>query len=199
MPKDTLEELTRRLAGTERTRLRIESLHHEGRIARRDAERVYEGLYMRAITTLETFLEELFHQVALGQSNHPTKRVRPRADFRSRMALNRLVLGHNDYVDWLPYTKVEERARVFLRGGRPFTEISDGQRSQISDWHRLRNAIAHPGEPARTAFRTKVIGERVLLSHEKTPAGFLRSSLQPGLNRFAGTLRQMRQLGSDLA
>ena len=191
--------MTRRLAATEQTRVRIEGLHHEARITRRDIERVYEALCMKAITTFETFLEELFHQVVLGQSNHPKRWVLPRADFRSRAALNKLVLGNNDYVDWLPYKRVEERAKVFLRSGRPFTEISDGQRTQVSDWHRLRNAIAHPGDPARTVFRTKVVGQRVLLNHEKTPAGFLRSPLQPGLNRFAGMLRQMRQLGDDLA
>ena len=198
MSKEPLGKLTRRLSETERARWRIEILHQEGRIAQRDIERVYEGLFMRSITTLEAFLEELFHQAVLGQSGHPKARALPRAEFRSRVVLKEFVLGPRDYVDWLPYKKLGERAKVFLRAGRPFTEISDGQRTQVAEWHRLRNAIAHPGEPAKTIFREKVIGERALLPQEKTPAGFLRSPIQPGLNRFAGTLREMRQLGQDL-
>jgi hypothetical protein len=193
-----LGKLTGRLSETEKTRLKIEALYGEGLIARRDAERVYEGLFMRSITTLEDFFEELFHLAVLGQSGHPHARVSPRVEFKSRIILNKFVLGANEYVDWLPYKKVEERARVFLRGGRPFTEISDGQRSQVAEWCRVRNAIAHPGDPAKSIFREKVIGERALLRHEKTPAGFLRSPIQPGLNQFAGVLRQMRQFGQDL-
>lgn len=194
--KDSLSWLTRRLLETERARKRVEELYVAGSISRRDLERVYEGLFMRSITTMEAFFEDLFHDVVLGRSGHSKARACPRADFRSKAVLRKFVLGGRDYVDWLPYHRVEERARVFLRGGRPFTEVSDAQRSQIAEWHRLRNAIAHPGEPARSIFRSKVIGERNLLHYEKTPAGFLRSEVQPGLNRFENGLRQMRQFGA---
>jgi len=168
-------------------------------MTRREAERVYEGLFMRAITTFEAFLEELFFLAVLGESGHPKSRALPRAQFRSRAVLSEFVLAGRDYVEWLPYRAMEGRALVYLRKGRPFTELSGGQKSQIKQWHVTRNAIAHPGRYARDQFRHKVIGEMTLLPHEKTPAGFLRSMVQPNLRRFESILSNMRQIGLDLS
>ena len=195
-PQDSLRS---RLGATEEARAKVESLVLSGAMTRREAERVYEGLFMRSITTLEAFFEELFFLIVLGKTDHPKARAFPRADFRSRAVLNEFVLAGRDYVDWLPYRAVEDRAAVYLRKGRPFTELSNGQRSQIRQWHLTRNAIAHPGSHAREQFRRKVISGLTLLPHEKTPAGFLRSKPQPALRRFQSILRDMRQIGVDLS
>lgn len=193
------DNLTSRLRATEETRAKIEVLVSSRAMSRRDAERVYEGpIFMRAIATLEAFFEEQFYRTVLGESGHPRSRAKSRADFRSRAVLSEFVLGGRAYVDWLPYRAVEDRALVFLRKGRPFTELSDGQKSKIKQWHVTRNAIAHPGRHAREHFHDKVIGEMTLLPHEKTPAGFLRSRLQPNLHRFESILSDMRTVGSDL-
>jgi hypothetical protein len=154
---------------------------------------------MRAITTLEAFLEELFFLAVLGRSDHSKSRALPRAEFQSRAVLSEFVLEGRDYVDWLPYRATENRALVYLRQGRPFTELSDGQKSQIKEWHVTRNAIAHPGRHAQEQFRHKVIGQMALLPHEKTPSGFLRSKVQPNLRRFESILSGMLQIGSDLS
>jgi hypothetical protein len=197
--RSAVDSLTIRLRATEEARAKIEILVTSKVMTRREAERVYEGLFMRAITTLEAFFEELFYLTVLGESGHPKSRAWPRADFRSRAVLSEFVLGGRDYVDWLPYGSVETRASVYLRKGRPFSDLSDGQKSKIKQWHLTRNAIAHPGRHAREQFRAKVIGEMTLLPHEKTPAGFLRSRLQPNLLRFESILGDMRAIGNNLA
>lgn len=199
MPRSPQHDLTARLRTTEATRTKVEFLVTSGSMTRREAERVYEGLFMRAITTLEAFLEELFFLTVLGESGHPRARALPRAHFRSRAVLSEFVLGGRDYVDWLPYRATEDRASVYLRKGRPFTELSDGQKSKIRQWHLTRNAIAHPGRHAQIQFRRKVIGEMTLLPHEKTPAGFLGSTLRPNLRRFESILGEMQKIGSDLS
>jgi len=199
MARSPQENLATRLRATEEARAKVELLVASGSMTRREAERVYEGLFMRAITTLEAFLEELFFQVVLGESGHSKSRAFPRAKFKSRAVLSEFVLAGRDYVDWLPYRAMEDRAAVYLRKGRPFTELSGGQKSQIKQWHVTRNAIAHPGRYAREQFRRKVILGMTLLPHEKTPAGFLRSKLQPNLRRFESILNDMRQVGFDLS
>jgi hypothetical protein len=188
-----------RLAATEQARNKVEILVYSRDMTRREAERVYEGLFMRAITTLEAFFEELFFLVVLNRTDHPKARAHARVSFQSRAVLRQFVLGGRAYVDWLPYGAVESRAEVYLRKGRPFTELSGGQKSQIKQWHLTRNAIAHPGTHARDQFRSKVIAGMTLLPHEKTPAGFLRSQPQPNLRRFQTILREMARIGADLS
>jgi hypothetical protein len=199
MARSPQESLATRLRASEEARAKVELLVTTGAMTRREAERVYEGLFMRAITTLEAFFEELFFLTVLGESGHPKSRALPRAQFKSRAVLSTFVLQGRDYVDWLPYKAVENRASIYLRKGRPFSELSDGQRSQIKQWHITRNAIAHPGRHAQERFRRTVIGEMTLLPHEKTPSGFLRSMLQPKLRRFESILSDMRQVGVDLS
>lgn len=195
-PENTLKS---RLRITEVTRAKIEQLVGAGQMSRPQAERVYEGLFMRAITTLEAFFEELFYLTVLGQSGHSKARCAPRAQFKSRAVLAEFILGGRDYVDWLPYNAVERRASVYLRKGRPFSELSGGQKSRVKLWHVTRNAIAHPGDYAREQFDSKVIAGLTLLPYERTPAGYLRSELRPGFRRFESILSDMRTIGSDLA
>ena len=193
------DNLVVRLGATEATRRKVEFLVASNSMTRREAERVYEGLFMRAITTFEAFLEELFYMAVLGKSGHSKDRAFPRAKFQSRAVLSEFILGGRDYVDWLPYPATEVRASVYLRKGRPFSELNEGQKSKLKQWHLTRNAIAHPGRFAQEQFRYKVIGEMTLLPHEKTPAGFLRSMLQPNLRRFESVLREMQKIGLDLS
>src|SRR4051794_21087888 len=112
MPSDPLANLTSRLLSTERARIRIEQLHATGNVARRDAERLHEGLFIRAVTTLEAFFEELFVLIVLGKTSHPQARAYPRADFRSRAVLKQFMKGDSprEFIDWLPYRAVEDRA-----------------------------------------------------------------------------------------
>lgn len=154
---------------------------------------------MRSVTALESFFEELFYLTVLGKSDHSTARAKPRVEFKSRAVLNEFILGTNQYVDWLSFSEVETRAQVFLRKGRPFTELDQSLKSKIPHWRFTRNAIAHPGRYAKDKFRSKVIGNASLLKHEKTPAGFLRSNPQPNISRFQIILVDMAGIGRDLS
>lgn len=202
MASDPLENLSRKLASTEQARSRIEALYQSKQVTRRDTERLYEGLFIRAITTLEAFIEEQFYLTVLGRSKHARTRVVPKADFPSRTVLTDIVTRKKAYVSWLPYSETEKMARMFLRGGKPFTDITDSQRNQLSEWMTIRNAIAHSSKSARNKFHANVIGSTPLINYEKTPAGFLRSSYRPGvtprITRFEVILQNISKLGHAL-
>jgi hypothetical protein len=184
----------KRLTALERTRLKLESAEAASILSATDSGALYEAVFMRAFTSLESFFEELFFAVVLGNTQHPRGRALPRSTFKSHRVLREFVLGDRDYVDWVPFGRVEQRARVFLRGGRPFTDLPPAQQQRVRQWHATRNAIAHPGTHARRQFERQVVAQLPLLARERTPAGFLRSEAQPGRRRLEFILREMSQI-----
>lgn len=52
--------LINQIKSLELTRKRMENLHSNGTIFRRDLEHVYEGIFLKAVTSFESFLENLF-------------------------------------------------------------------------------------------------------------------------------------------
>ena len=98
----------------------MESLYSEGRITRRDLESVYEALFLRAVTSFEGFIEELFIDILRGRVRYSRKRVRVRMTAKSQGALMEILLQEDKYMQWLPFNHTESRARLYLNGGRPF-------------------------------------------------------------------------------
>jgi hypothetical protein len=172
----------------------MEELYATDRIRRRDLESVYEGLFLRAMNALESFLEGLFIEVMLGNARFPGNRVAVRVAIASRGTLWEVLLQGDDYLDWLPYGRTEERAKTFLKNGRPFTVPSDGDRSKLKQCMVVRNAIAHTSPFSSEQFEKKVIANLNLSSRERTPAGYLRS-----VARTSPTFVRFQICASDLA
>lgn len=125
----------------ELTRAKIEQLFNRGLLVRRDVERVYEGLYLDAIASLELSLEELFIQILTGRG--PSRSVVARVTFRSGQVARDVMLGgERKYLDWLPYERTEKRAKAFLRSGEPFTNIGTSNKRTIEELLSIRHAIA---------------------------------------------------------
>ena len=198
MPLDAIGQLARRLRALQRTQGKVESLHDAGAIARRDVERVYEGLYISAMTSLEGFLEALFYDVVLNDQNYGAD-IRPRALFRSRQVLRDFVLEGRPYVNWLPFERTLDRASAFLRGGRPFSAADSTDKRLMKDWMKTRHAIAHTSAHAERVFLRDVVRGIPLPPRQRTPAGFLRSQLRPGVSRFENVLREMEGIARKIA
>lgn len=194
---DATGQLARRLSALQTTQGKVESLHSSGGIARRDVERVYEGLYIAAITTLEGFLEALFYDVVLNHQDYAAD-IRPRAQFRSRQVLRDVVLGDRPYVNWLPFDRTLARASTFLRGGRPFSAVNGTDKRLMQDWIKTRHAIAHTSAHADRVFLRDVVRGIPLPPRQRTPAGFLRSQLRPGVSRFENVLREMEGIARKI-
>lgn len=192
-----LDDLDRRLRAFGATRVKLEALYGGGTLARRDLERVYEGLFVASVTSFEDFFEERFFEVILKPGARKPG-VMPRAEFKSAPVLREFVLGGRQYVNWLPFPRTEERAHIYLRGGRPFDVVTGTEKRQMKNWMTIRHAIAHTGREARRKFEADILAGVPLPPRERTPAGFLRSHLRPGTTRFESIVNQMLAIGSKV-
>ncbi len=160
----------------------MEVLFDGGKNNLRDISSVYESLFLRAIVGLEQYLENLFVAILSGSIIYSPRKIICKMSCESGDALREILLQGQNYLDWLPYNRTEDRATLYLanRGttedcGRPFVELDDGEKSQLKTMVTIRNAIAHTSSHAMNEFLRKVVGSQALLPREKKPAGYLRS------------------------
>jgi hypothetical protein len=172
------DDLASAVRALEVTRLKMERLLKEGRVARRDIEKVYEALFLRAFTEFEALIGELFTGMLTGRIVPPSQQVLPRVEFRSDRVAREIIQAGRDYVDWFPYERTKKLAEAFFRGGRPFTELANAEQQLLQTLLRMRNVIAHRSQHATRAFVRHVIGATPLTPRERTPSGFLRSQLR---------------------
>jgi hypothetical protein len=138
-PDAELGRFQRNLQRLDHTRDRMEKLFSAGRISKTDLDSVYEALFLRAVTNFEAFLEDLFLAILRGSARYSRQRVRVQMSTVSRDALMRILLQDRAYLNWLPFTNTERRAKLYLKDGRPFTDLTEGDKSITV----IRNAIAH--------------------------------------------------------
>jgi len=174
----------------------MEFLYSTKNIVLRDLDTVYEALFLRTVTGFEVFIEEHFIAIVSGREKLGKRRVSVRMNATSAGALMDILLQGDAYMTWLPFAKTEKRAQIYLKDGKPFSELSDGDRSMIRSITIIRNAIAHRSSHAAQEFSRVVIGSQHLLPTEKTPAGFLRSQVRTGPTRnrfeiYAGELARI--------
>jgi hypothetical protein len=135
---------------------------------------------LRAVTSFEAFLEELFLAILERKRIYRRDRVKLRMTPHSRDALQEILLQGGKYMAWLPFSNTENRAKLYLKDGRPFSELTNGDKSLIKTITTIRNAIAHKSPHAMGEFQRTVIGSNSLLRGEKKPASFLRSRVSSG-------------------
>lgn len=159
----------------ENTRARMEALFVAGSIDLQDIEHSYAGLYMELFTDFEALLEDLFFGLYSGThiSRHYTinkkSRIAPNGEIQP------IVYGGKAYVNWLPYGEhTLKRARLFFDLGEPFRQLSNAEITSITNYHTIRNAIAHKSPNSLNLFN-RLIAALPLLPQERTPTGYLRS------------------------
>jgi hypothetical protein len=179
-----LGKFQRSLQRLDYTRDRMERLFTDGQIRKVDLDSVYEALFLRAVTSFEAFLEDLFLAILVGRIRYSRRRVRVLMSVSSAEALMQILLQGNAFMNWLPFANTEKRAKLYLKDGRPFTDLNDGDKSQLKTITVIRNAIAHKSAHALSEFDRTVIGSNSLLQRERSPAGFLRSQSGPAQTKF---------------
>lgn len=203
MPMRASNDLIRRFQRLDHTRRNMEQLFSQGLLSRHDIESVYEGLFIRSVIAFEEFLDKLFIGIMLQKyayQRNSGSQVLPRVRIASPLVLREILLNGRDYLDWLPYGKTEERAGIYLRGGRPFSELSTHDKDILKRVLFLRNAIAHSSSHAQRRFVAIVINTTPVISRERTPAGFLRSTIRinPVTTRFEVYLSDLGRMARTL-
>lgn len=181
------DQLAVRLRSLDATRRCVDSLRSRKEMSQRAADRMYEALFLSAVTSFESFLEDLFLGLLVSGAGFRSTGVRPRMTIHSPVVARQLVIGPGrTYADWLPYDKTRKRAEVFFRGGRPFTELTNPHVQVLERTGAIRNAIAHKSQHSVAQFSRKVLATTPIPQRERSPAGFLQGLMigTPPLTRF---------------
>ncbi len=202
MPSHTVrlhEKFQNRTSSIESTRNKMEALLNSGAINLQDLEHLYAGLYMELFTEFESLLEELFFGLYNGAyiSKHYTitrkSRITPTSEIQP------IVYGGKSYVNWLPYKdNTLRRAKLFFNLGEPFQQLTNTEIQSITNYHIIRNAIAHKSPNSLNQFNN-IISGLPLLPREKTPTGYLRSVPGgTGQNQFQIAIVELKMLTNKL-
>lgn len=174
------ENFKSQLVSIETTRAKMERLYVAGQINNSDIQHVYAGLFMELFTDFEALLEELFFGLLDGKLFTRTYPVVKRATISPTAEVKNIVFGGKAYVNWLPYKEhTLPRAKLYINAGEPFCRLSNGDITKITNYHMIRNAIAHKSENSLYKFNS-IIATLPLLPSEKTPTGYLRSKPSVG-------------------
>jgi hypothetical protein len=196
MPRRPLylaRDFSAKLAKLEQTRSKVEALLMQGHVDRCDVEAVYSGLFIDAFTEFEALVESLFIGLSDGSLKSKTQPVTRIFKVSPKAFTRNVIFEGKSYVDWLPMDeRTIPRARRFLNGGIPFSNLTQQEKQELKDAHLLRNALAHKSDTATQRFLAS-INQQALLPNEKTPAGYLRTHPQgpAGLTHFAVTMNAL--------
>ncbi|MHA8070057.1 hypothetical protein ACS6L2_12300 [Aquirufa ecclesiirivi] len=168
------ENFERQLISIEATRQKMEFLYTNGQICISDIEHVYAGLFIELFTDFEALLEDLFFGILNGSLFTRTYPVIKKATITPKTEIKNIVFNGKPYVNWLPYDNTIKRAKLFIISGEPFCRPPNDKITNISNYHTIRNAIAHKSEYSLEKFNS-MISSIPLLPSEKTPTGYLRS------------------------
>jgi hypothetical protein len=153
---------------------KLEALGTEGRLTRLDLERAYGAAFLSFFALYEKAWEDLFFGLLMRRVSVDPP-VEPLVAINSEVVARNVVRGRRGgYLEWLPATRTVERATIFLSRGRPFSDLTDAEKSTLKRYVTIRNALAHDSNHAKRQFRETVIGQRTLPPHERRPAGYLR-------------------------
>lgn len=180
----------------------MERLYRTNHIALRDLHSVYEAMFIRGVTSFEVFLQDQFIAIMNGTASYSRGRgVFVKMSATSPAALMDILLQKRAYVTWLPYDETRKRASIYLKEGKPFSDVQKPERETMDRITLIRNAIAHQSTHAIRQFEDKVLSGLTLLPQERRPAGFLRSVLRaaPLQRRFEFYVSELGRIATMIS
>src|SRR5439155_5380092 len=122
---------------------RVEQQFQAGTLRKGDVHRAYAGAFVYFYLHLESAIDDLFMGLLMNRLSLTRGQVRPLVTIKSEVVARGVVRGDRAYVDWLPYGRTRERAKLMLSGGGPFVRLTDVQIAMLEKARVIRNAIAH--------------------------------------------------------
>lgn len=182
------------------TRKKIDSLYDKNLIVNRDIDFVYDSLFLSAVSYFENFIEELFIELSCDNysGSSTTKQTQI---FPNKPLARKIIFSGKKYVDWFPYDRTTNRAKIFFRNGHTFTNLSVSQKNLINNEILvIRNFIAHRSVHAKKRFNDEIVSLYSLRPNQSKPAKFLRSIYRshPRQTRFENYLFEMSAISNVL-
>lgn len=179
MPKSSKtlhKELLKKLKSLDKTRKNFETAFSASILSNDDISQAYAGLYLDLFTEFENLIEKLFLGLLNGDVKVNNPVVKRKVTIKPATETEIVLLGEKkSYLEWLPYAaNTIDKAKIYFIDGKPFTLLSEIQKGKISNYHKIRNAIAHKSKKAMREFND-IISTSTLLPHEKIPQGYLRN------------------------
>ena len=200
MPSRHSNILAKKLAAEykriERQRRKIDSLVVSKHLTKKDAAKIYEGLFLGAHVAFENFIERLFLGLLVENQGvfSPRVEVVARVKIRSYKIARELVLGPDrSYIDWVPYDRTKKLALIYFRNGLPFSDLKQSHYDVMKKSFTIRNVIAHKSRQSQKQFEKAVIGSVPLPPNERHPAGYLMGvfRVHPPRTRFSQILNDL--------
>ena len=192
-------KINARFIALNRARVKVDTLRAKRALSRREQELIYGGLFLNAVALSEALFEDLFFGILIGKFGGVSK-VSPRINLKSLKTATMFVYQARPYMTWLPFENTERLAKIYLKGGLPFTLLVQPEKDKLEIAHYIRNAIAHKSKYALNVFEKKVIGSASLPPSDRTPEGYLISCFRtlPNQTRFENILADLLVLAHKL-
>jgi len=185
MPKNSItihKEFQRKVKELNEIRKNFEVAFNAGNINAVDIIQAYSGLYLETFTYFENLIENLFIGLIDGTVVHHTSTIGRKVKIKPTSEVQSVVFSQKQYLDWLPFDKTMPRAYIYFTDGKPFSLLTSDQKRKLTNFHKIRNAIAHKSNKALLEFE-KIIDGLTLFPLEKTPTGYLRNIPNAATNK----------------
>jgi len=149
-----------------------------------DIIQAYAGLYFDLFTEFERTIEALFLGLLNNDIKHNNTLVKRKLRISPKSEIENVLIGAKpqQYLDWIPYYRTTDRAAIYFLNKKPFDSLTPADIKNIDTYANIRHAIAHKSKKSLKAFND-IIKSLTLLTHEKTPAGYLRSIPNPAVGQ----------------
>ena len=157
--------------------MRMSDLRARGQLTSTEEDLIYESAFLASCGQFEAILKVLLQEFVCGVPSSTPQALHALVRPRSRQAFDVVLRQGRPFAECLPYDKLADLAKLYLRDGRPFTDIGvvmPAERQLLSEAVLVRNAIAHRSDYAMRQFRTKVPGVDRLPPNRQFPGPHLK-------------------------
>lgn len=151
---------------------------------------IHELSLIKATTAWELYLELSLAHYVLGHRAPGGRLFARKKQLRgvSLAATRKTFAGDGEFVSWIEFKVVTDRADKWLRGGEPFRTVLGSVGAPLHYVRFLRNAIAHSSASAWELFESKTRTYYGALPRDATPGSQLMAAPAASFGLGPGTL-----------
>lgn len=161
---------------------------------------ITEGIFTRAFSSYERFLEETFLLYARGKPTMSGASVKTYLSPRSTVHAREIIKSHMNYLEWNSPNTIIKRCDIYLDEMNPLRNAMTAHANALGNMRKIRNAIAHRSNEAQEGYqsvlraelralpvRVPAPGEFLLMTNPRTPKNYFLVSYLDTLKDVAST------------